>query len=75
VGFCFNASQQEYVEVSSDMSVYANAVLTAILLLLLLLLARQPQSNKELSFKVRMSFYFFFNNRSFVSTIRKNTIR
>ncbi|XP_025416748.1 cationic amino acid transporter 3-like [Sipha flava] len=52
VGFCFNASQQEYVEVSSDMSVYANAVLTAILLLLLLLLARQPQSNKELSFKV-----------------------
>ncbi|XP_060839098.1 cationic amino acid transporter 3-like [Rhopalosiphum padi] len=50
--FCFITVQQEGVASNSDVAAYTSAILAIVLLFLLLLLARQPQSTKELSFKV-----------------------
>uniref|UniRef100_A0A2H8U154 Low affinity cationic amino acid transporter 2 n=1 Tax=Melanaphis sacchari TaxID=742174 RepID=A0A2H8U154_9HEMI len=50
--FCFITVQQESIENSSDFAAYTCAILAIGLLIQLLLLARQPQSTKELSFKV-----------------------
>lgn len=50
--FCFITVQQDSIENASDVATYSSAILAIGLLLQLLLLARQPQSTKELSFKV-----------------------
>lgn len=50
--FCFNGVRLESGHHSSNLAIYTNVILGMVLLLLLLLLARQPQSTKELSFKV-----------------------
>lgn len=56
--FCYNFVQQENAESSSTFALYTNVILGIMLLLLVLLLARQPQSTKDLSFKVYKSNIF-----------------
>lgn len=50
--FCCNTIWQERTGYSGDFALYSIAILAVLLLLLMLLLTRQPQSNKELPFKV-----------------------
>lgn len=64
--FCFNTVREENALHSSDLAVYSNVILATILLFLILLLARQPQSTKELSFKVCIYFYIVTQSELYI---------
>lgn len=55
--FCFNGVRLESGHHASNLAIYTNVILGIVLLLILLLLTRQPQSTKELSFKVTAVYY------------------